>query len=172
METIEYTKFTSDKDGLKWVMLACSKDQTRYNLNMVFSTGRHFIATDGNRLHTVKLRKPVPMGAYKPLRCAKGAIILIPQPDVEMPDFYNIYKQFGRDFAMKKNEGKKFSVYGKEIEHKFAYFIKGQDAIVNWKYFSDMVSGGGEFISRSIGTDRPVYFKNRTRGGFIMPIRI
>jgi hypothetical protein len=170
MITIEKSKYNSDWNDAKFVLRARSKDETRYHLKYVQSTGKRIVATDGHRLHSAKLNTAIPKGVYEVIE-SKDKIVFTPAPsEIEYPDWMQCWPRKHKSVVKVGIYPSNKEIGNSKIYHT-VYRAMPESNSVNHKFLDDLASSGHDFII-SIGVgDIPLVFRNNTVKGLIMPMR-
>jgi len=166
-------------DDFLWLMKALGKDDTRPMLQRVRVKDNEACTTDGMRLHVLKIDKdryqePIPNGVYNIIK-GKGELLL--DLTIESVDsFPDISRLFNH--AIEASNGKESirvngSKRGHDTDISFAKLITSiaEKVALRFQFFSDMVEEH-VFEAWVFSPTEPIYFKNETRYGLIMPLRI
>jgi hypothetical protein len=160
-------QLTEDFEGIKWTTLACGKEASRFNLDMIFSLGRHVFATDGHRLHAYKpLHVTIPKGAYT-FTMDKKQIILVPG-DAKMPDVMQVFPWKRKILAKPQIHNGKGNV-----SYTYTTLVRTADPSVTYelKYIEDLIRGTESGYFRYYGPEVPLWMKNGRREGLVMAMR-
>lgn len=175
MLTIEkIKKVQGDYEGMQFVLLAMSKDETRKNLQAVLFDGACYWATDGHRLHYYYARDTrADVGVYKLVSRDKGTIVLDKTDDIKYPDITVL--------TLFRNNGPKWEIEIETRENKwgnnsgpsYAYtkIIRqmAEDETINFEYINALPPDHYHVYGH--GPKDCICFANSNKGAAIMPMR-
>lgn len=157
-----------DYTGIKWCVKARSKEESRYCLNLISSTGKRIVATDGHRLHTYKMQiTAIPKGLYKVIE-AKGQIILSEyEGDATYPEWLQVVPKHKRAITI--------DIEGNPKKDHLPAIAKVLRAIpdnmaVNLQYLSDLLEDSKWRVNTNKDATDPFLFRNGRKTGIIMPL--
>ena len=159
----------SDYLGLKWVLKAIKKDDTRYMLNRLSIDKTDAVCTDGHRLHDYYLKETFEAGLYKPF-CVKNEIILIQSNDGEYPKWKQLFLETSAEKSIKIYPNKNLKL----LNTSYAKLIRlmDEDEGLDLSYWNDILSFGTEYEVRWYGDKKQIIFINQTHRAMIMPMRV
>ena len=169
---IQFTKIHLDYAGVKWTVKAKSKEESRYGLFNVLSTGKRIVATDGHRMHIYKLQtEEIPKGIYEVIE-AKGMIIfnLTNKQISEFPDWMAVIPRHKRAITIKVMGNPKED----NVEAVATLFrAMPEDRVVNLKYLSDAL-GDGDIWKVNVDKEAndALLFRNGRKVAVVMPMRL
>ncbi len=166
----QFLKNCAHTKELIFVAAAMSKDETRYALNFIYSTGERIVATDGHRCHLYAPEDcPLEEGFYKVMKRTKTVIDLLKtEVDGQYPDF---------DRIIPKDEGLVgFSTYTMEATNnaplKLAEVLRGMaTSAISIDFFLDAINHESISMFRSGDGFEPIKFKGGFLTAVIMPLR-
>jgi len=164
---IEKEKYGNNHFELfKWVMLARSKEQNRYQLQYVNIGKNRVICCDGMRIHMFRHSRTYTPGMYEVRSQDKKSIVLTKTTEGTYPHIKQVIPKHGGvklDFYNKKiSRGRSYTSVIRKMEENYT---------INLDYFEDCITEGQWRVSIQ-PNGGPLYFKNSEKSAVIMPVRI
>lgn len=173
-QAILIKKGDEDFEGIKWVIKAVSKEDSRYALNRLEIKDHIATATDGHRLHEYTLTKPedFPNGLYFPFKIGNIIILIADDSGIEYPkvppELFPTAPPIGR---IENVSGNKKTL---GVDRAFAQIVRISPDCqsIQVDYLKDMLSTAETFDVRIFGEGQVCQFNNLSKRGLIMPMRM
>jgi len=178
MNILTVTKKQDQKtfEDLQFVARAVGKDKDRPHLNVLVSTGKRLLATDGKRMHTAKNRT-IHEGFYLIVKNNSKEIMLVEQEKCYYEKYPNIRDIYIK--GLKKVLEHDMDIYRDQEENMYIAYSKILRSIpdnqsLNFFYIRDIIDYMEYFMvyrrPNANTTYDPIYFKDHTRSAVLMPI--
>ena len=171
METYTKSKYgeqATDWEGIKWVLKARGKEESRYGFKYVNSNGKRIAATDGHRLHIFKPSQKLPLGTYEVIE-SKEKIIFNLIPDYNFTNWVGVIPKHRRDIRLQVRSNPKED----HVQAVAAIFrALPADRLLNLQYLSDCLNGDEYWkVNEDKDGNGPMMFRNGNKTAVIMPIK-
>ena len=168
MKNIQTNKHNPMTKNLYWLTGCMKKNAIRNHTRHVYVKENTMTATDGNRLHHLKLDgEGYADGFYSVVKRTKPEMVLVYSGnDYLYPDISDlIAKPEGVELIAHEHEGTSSKA--------FANIIRAmEDNTINYKFLEDVLSDGGAWNVTIKSHEHAIFFENGNKIAIIMPLRI
>lgn len=159
-----------DMAGISWVASCIDAHHKDIARHYLLFTGRHFIATDGARLHFYRPDLNFEAGLYEVVKRTKASLVLFKSEDPAL-----VFPEWKRCFP-KSKPTTKFTIWGDTVNHNAAALAEVIRALpetvcINPKYLADVL--GARTFKVSIYDERKlILFSAKRYTALLMAILI